>query len=255
MYTPDTYNIIKSFVNRCRTHSPENMKGTVNKGLEYYTKLIYNNINNVLMQAYPITHSVVAAEKWQMMVRGFIKQHPSTANRIWKMPREWMNYVENKHFAEKFDIPFLNDLLMFEWVEMEVFTMPSKKEKITGVKPKEIVSIEWDKKIKIIEVYRLVQLKYPVHLYAIKKAVENAGDYFLLTFRTDDHQVKYVDMPALHVLFFEQIRNGATLNEITWELQRFKKPREKDREVVKSYLESFVTSMFRYGIFKKFSSP
>jgi len=137
-----------------------------------------------------------------------------------------------------------NDLLYFEWIEIEVHTMadqspePYKKDGDVN-----------KNKIEVNPEYRLIKLNFPVHLYATEEAKKHSGNYFLLVYRhPDNFEVRFVDLPALHILFFEKIVNEEmTISEILKEIEEASG--SENIETVEKNILEFVEIMFDQKVF------
>jgi hypothetical protein len=104
----------------------------------------------------------------------------------------------------------LNDLLLVEWLELDVHTMddiayPSVTEK--G---------DWfSSKIAINPEYRLVKLSYPVHTTAPTSLEGKEGTFFLLVYREKENgNVQFVDLSIFYAYLLEQISNGELLKDV-----------------------------------------
>ena len=248
LYTKETYQSQKKLTNWVRTGTDPSVPGTVFEGLKQYRRLFRNNINNTMMQAFPITLEILTKEQWELMVDEFFAIHNSQTPHIWKLPFEFYQFVESNNFAEKFNKPFLNDLLHFEWIEIDVYTMADEYPE-----PYNKHGDSFNERLECNNEYRLINLKYPVHLYAAKEAVNHIGDYYLLSYRVPEtFKVKFINLPPLHVLFFEKISNeGMTAKEILDEFQT-QNP-EIEIEQLKSNLLDFISKMLFEKVFLGFS--
>jgi len=248
LYTPETYQIEKDLVQWCKTGEPVTIPGTRQKGLDQYRRLLRNNIHNAMEQAFPIAYTVLTETQWNTLIDDFHANHPAATPQIWKLPQEFYTFVEAHHYGENFSLPFLNDLLYFEWIEIAVHTMEDR--------PPEPSRSEGNPLMDIIVVHpehRIIHLDYPVHLYAAEEALKHKGDYFLLTFRTRNFDVQFVDFPALHAYFFEQVMLGKTGNEILKEVEKSSGSILNTLELKQNILE-FIKTMFEQDVFCGFKA-
>ncbi len=239
LYTDKTYDSQKRLTNWVRTGKESGVPGATSNGLKQYRRLFRNNINNSLSQAYPISFEVLSDEEWSTLVDEFFEKHDAKTPHIWKLPFEFYQFVKANNFSEKFNYPFLNDLVHFEWLEIEVYTMPNEYPQ-PYVKSGDILN-------NVLEVnpeYRLTQLEYPVHMYAAKESVNHKGDYFLLTYREPKtFDVKFMNLDPLHVLFFEKVANeNLTANQIIDFIidQNNSIPRDKLTKSIIGFLETMI---------------
>ena len=243
LYTPETYQIEKKLVRWCKTGEPQNIPGTHRQGLNQYRRLIRNNFHNAMEQAFPIAHTVLTEPQWNRLVDDFLAKHPAATPQVWKLPEEFCTFVKNNHYAERFSLPFLSDLLLFEWVEIEVHTLTDR-----APAPYKKEGDPFTDAVVVHPEHRLIRLTWPVHLYAAEKAREHPGDYYLLTFRTHDFDVRFVDLPALHAFFFEQFSSGQTLTDIL-ETIKAATPQMVHLEELTKNIVGFMKTMFSEKIF------
>lgn len=111
---------IGGFVAFCR--SPN--KGGSKREL-LYSKLIYRKFEQVLKRAFPITAHLLQEELWTRAVKEFVAYHDSSTPFLWQMPRAFLDFICKNQWKEKLDLPFLEELLHFEWIEIEIFMMPN----------------------------------------------------------------------------------------------------------------------------------
>ncbi len=243
LYTPETYQIEKDLVQWCKTGESVTIPGTRQKGLDQYRRLLRNNIHNAMEQAFPIAFTVLTESQWDTLIDDFHANHPAATPQVWKLPEEFYTFVEAHRYAEKFSLPFLNDLLHFKWIEIAVHTMEDQQP--------EPYRNEGDPLADTIVVHpehSIIRLKYPVHLYAAEEALAHEGDYFLLPFRTRDFDVRFVDLPALHAFYFEQIKQGKTGVKLLKELEQ-SSGKILNTKALKQNLLGFIQTMFSQGIF------
>ncbi|MGZ4099672.1 MAG: HvfC/BufC N-terminal domain-containing protein [Bacteroidia bacterium] len=184
----------------------------INKdNLHTYRRLCYNIAADVIETAYPITYSFLETEIWDKLVRGFYAEHKCQTPQVWRMPLEFYDYCLEKNLTEKLSIPFLNDLLYFEWLELDVHTMEDIEY------PKTKLKGDWmNDRIAMNPEYRLIKLSYPVHTMAPTEGLaEKKGDYFLLIYREKESgNVQFIDLSMFYTYILENLINGVLLKDI-----------------------------------------
>ncbi len=244
LYSKETYKIEQHLAEWCRTGKNIDIKGTKKEGLKQYRRLLRNNINNTMEQAFPIANEVLTKKEWDTLIDDFFANHKAQTNHIWKLPFEFYQFVQKQSYAIKFNKPFLNDLLYFEWIEIEVHTMADQ-----SPEPYRKDGDVNKNKIEVNPEYKLIKLKFPVHLYATEEAKKHSGNYFLLVYRhPDNFEVRFVDLPALHILFFEKIVNEEkTISEILKEIEDASG--SENIEAIEKNILDFVETMFDQKVF------
>jgi hypothetical protein len=248
LYNKNTYRIQQQLTNWVRTGLNADVQGTVFEGMKQYRRLFRNNIANNLQQAFPIAFKVLETTQWDTLVNDFFAKHDAQTPHIWKLPFEFFQFVKHNNYIVNFDLPFLNDLLYFEWTEIEVYTMQD-----IAPEPYKNTGELLNSKIEVNQEHRLINLKYPVHIYASKIAVKNIGEYYLLTYRMPKtFEVKFVNLPALHTLFFEKITiEKMTTVEIIKEITT-ENP-QVDEQKLSQNIQEFIKKMMLERVFLGYS--
>lgn len=175
------------------------LPGVKYERLTEYRRLVRNVFDGTLRQAFPITSEVLSGIEWNQMVDAFMAQHPAQNYRVWKMPHEFYRFVSEMDFARIFNRPYLNDLLYFEWMEIEVFTMPDET--------LPLFETEGDflrHRLILNPEFRLIELEYPVFKMAADEARKRKGRYFLLIFRhVESGAVRFVELSPFLALLWQ----------------------------------------------------
>lgn len=191
----NTSEIQSSLSNYCRTGTETELPGTTPGRLHQYRRLVYNVIEDTLAGAFPITRDFLTNDEWHEMVHYFFSNHSCKNNSVWKMPYEFYEFYSESAFHLITKYPFIPDLLYFEWLEIEVHTMPDvelKKYIAEGNPDNDIVYFNPE--------HKLVKLSYPVHELPPSQLTDDSlkGDYFLLVYRHQDSgDVEFFGLSAL----------------------------------------------------------
>ena len=206
-----TYKQQSKLAEYCRTGIKPELLGITEENLHHYRRLVFNIGLDTIETAYPITYSFLDREVWNKLVRDFYAEHKCQTPQVWKMPLEFHDYCVKKDIQTQLNLPFLNDLLYFEWLELDVHTMDDI------AYPEYQGKGEWmNDVIAINPEHRLVKFSYPVHLFAPTEMLDKqAGDYFLLIYREKESgNVQFMDVSILYAYIFEQINNGVLLKDV-----------------------------------------
>lgn len=198
-----TYEIQENLGLYCKTGIDQNLPGITENRLHHYRRLVFNVVKNTLEQAYPIALQVLGEKQFRELIHDFFSNHDCRSPQIWKLPGEFYEYSLENKTAEKINSPWLNDLLLFEWTEIEVHTMPDAEIPKAG----DITSY-LDDVLLINPEYRLIQMEYPAHLVKADKLEDNKGKYFVLISRDPkEGKVMFFNLSILHTWVFERIAN------------------------------------------------
>jgi hypothetical protein len=206
---PETADIQNRLAQICRTGEIEAIPGAKQDRLKEYRQLVHSVINNTFEQAFPITYQFLKEAEWELLINSFLKEHACQESQVWKLPLEFYEYVKEKDFEQSLGYPFLNELLYFEWLEIEIHTMPDM------VLPEYSIKGNFEKdKIVLNPEHEMMELTYPVHLLPVQEAIQHKGSYVALIFREQESgKVKFMNISALHVFLIESLTKEVLLLE------------------------------------------
>lgn len=194
----ETKAIQEQLGNYCRTGEEHPIKGTIPKRLRQYRRLVYNVFDGVLEQAFPITKTLLSTEQWNTLVTHFVREHQPQEHEVWKMPRELYDYIQSVDYGTRLKMPFLEELVYFEWLEIEVHGMPDV------VLPKVASkTISLESQLAFNPHHVLHQLSYPVHKSEATAYLDQLGEYFILIYRgLTDYNVHFLELSPFTALLF-----------------------------------------------------
>ena len=222
----------------CRTGNPVEIKGAVQKNLTHYRRLVFNNVLDTLETAYPITKNLLGDENWETIVNRFFSTYNIQSPQIWMMPEEFKNYLLEQEKELLNTYPLLENLLEFEWLEVEIFMMPDVPHK----KYKDgfyTLNPEID----------MMMLSYPVHIKSPNLITEKDKDsYFVSLHRNPDTgSVQFTNLSIPFVDVIEHLAaNPLTENDIKQILKKY----ASENEVNVAYDEFIKQSLATQLIFK-----
>lgn len=201
----------------CRTGIEQDVSGLAPGRVHHYRRLISNVVYDTLHRAFPITVAALGDETWNELVEEFFSTGLPQTPQVWKLPLEFYRYHAERESGDRRSLPFLDDLLYFEWMEIEIHTMPDR--------PNPPFQSEGDlmkDRLAFNPEYELVGLEYPVHTHPVKKAAQIKGDYFVLIYRLPGSgQVQFLDLSVLHVYIITRLQEELLpLNKIKHEIAR-----------------------------------
>lgn len=207
------------------------LKGVKEKGIRYYRELIFNIIWDGICNAYPIMTDFLGEDEMKNIVHRFFSSHACKNPQVWAMPKEFMDYVNNNEQTLIEQYPFLSELMLFEWKEIEMYMMPDKA--IPSYKEKGSWQVD---KLIINPEIEIISFTYPVFLVHPEEIDdEMKDDYLLLIYRDIDSKevlfniISDVVKKFINVLLQEPIS-----------LREFENKRERLTIVQKNQLKEFV---------------
>lgn len=205
----ETYQYQSTLAQYCRDGKEISMEGVISDRLPHYRRLVFNVVKDALETTYPISFKYIETGIWAEMVYNFFRIHKCIDPQVWRMPEEFYRFCKSNNYAEKYSFPFLNDLLWFEWLEVELYMMEDIEY------PKHTPSKNWIKeKVAINPEYRLIKLQFPVHLEKPFDSTEKKGDYFLLLYREKESgRVQFITLSILFAFLIENIASSEKTTE------------------------------------------
>ncbi len=173
----------------------------VTNRIRVYQNLIRNNIEETLIKGYPLTCDLLSSDQWNTLVEDFIARGKSTSPFLWRMPESFYHFVKKKRYQEKWNIPFLEELLHFEWIEIELFM-----QKDHSLKPFTTQGDVLSDRLYLNPESKLLHYHYPVFEKLTIDTPPAAGNYTLFGYRhPDTSQVHFISLSPLFALAFERL--------------------------------------------------
>ncbi|RAJ83576.1 hypothetical protein CLV59_103544 [Chitinophaga dinghuensis] len=207
----ETYSVQQAFSRYCRTGKKGNLSGVQTDRMAWYREMVFNIFADALETAFPIAFANLPQGKWDSMTKEFCSQHACQSYQLWKMPLEFYTYAVENSWDEKHHIPYLNDLLSFEWAELELYNMED-----LAVPAFKLQGNWLQESILLNPEYRLLAFKYPVHKETNRrKILQQAGAWFVLLYRMPETGlVQFIELSPWLAFVMEQLYAGITLSDI-----------------------------------------
>lgn len=176
-----------------------------------YRELVRNVIESSLSSAFPLTEELFSQAQWDTVVDEFIALHNAQSNEIWRLPEEFVSFAREQNYAQRFGYTFLDELLVFEWLEIEVFMMPD-----ADWQPGPMPAAPLAEPLSVNPEHRMGAYHYPLHNTApLELPNAEPGEYYLLLYR-DPHElvVEFMELSPLYVLLLEQLQQGNTAEAV-----------------------------------------
>ncbi|NQV02928.1 MAG: putative DNA-binding domain-containing protein [Bacteroidia bacterium] len=196
----------------CRTGDYTSIPGVNEKHVHHYRRLVYNVIDDTLRSAFPLTVNLLKPKDWTATMQRFFLEHPCQSPQVWTMPKEFYTYLYETQPDIVKKHPFLLELLLFEWLEVELYMMPD-------------LPVEFSRegnlltdRLVINPEHNLKAFSYPVHLKNAKFiTLTDKGNYFLVMHRLPESgKVEFTDLSPFLVRMLELLTEQAySLNELT----------------------------------------
>ncbi len=205
--------------------------------LPHYRRLVFNVIKDSLSSAYPLTKSLIGDEKFYQLCFAFFSTHACKEPQVYKMTGEILTYFKEHDVLNlKSEFPFIEELMLFEWTEMEMYMMADL------ALPKAKKSGDWLHDILVLNPEsRLLDFTYPVYKVKPNQLLkEKAGQHFCVAYREKNTgKIYFIDVSPLVALIISAINTGNKLHSIFDELnQSGIKLNEEQKDKIVAFLKS-----------------
>lgn len=248
-YSDSTQQYQRMLASYTRTGIEVNIPGTKNEGIARYRTMIYNVVNDSLATAYPLAKNLITAEEWNATVQHYFSSHACASPYLWQMPFEFFEFVKERELELQTQYPCLGDLLLYEWVEIEVFMMNDVE-----VSYSKNGSIKTDALV-LNPSCILQYFQYPVYS---KKAAEitsnDVAHYFMLTHRNPEtNLIRFMEVAPMFARMIELLDEKAqTIEALT---NQFSTESEIEiSQTIKKDIESFFQKCLTKGIILGFKN-
>jgi len=115
---PDFIRRQRRFADQIRNPDQPLPEGIDARRMQVYVDLFFNNIAGFLQGAFPVYRSLCSDNFWQAEVRRFIQQYGAQSPLFRDLAQAYRDYVEQHRTPQPDDLPFLQELLHYEWIEL-----------------------------------------------------------------------------------------------------------------------------------------
>jgi hypothetical protein len=201
----------------CRSGVEPDLPGVIPGRIHHYRRLVSNVVNDTLQTAFPITVAALGNNQWDQLVQDFFANGSPQTPQVWKLPLAFYHYHSGRETGKLIGKPYLDDLLCFEWMEIEVHTMPDRPHP-------DFVSAGDLLKDRLVfnPAHEIVKLEYPVHTHPVDEAMSLKGAFYALLYRLPESgTVQFLDLSGLNVYIITRLQEEQLpLNRIKNEFAR-----------------------------------
>ncbi len=191
--------------------------------MKIYSELFFNNVEGMLSNNFPVFRSLLSEQDWLALIRGFFATHQCRTPYFLELGQELMTYLETHPHAHPANMPFLLELLHYEWVELALDisqeSLPLSHVDANG----DLLSghpvqspLAW-----------LLSYQFPVHQISpdFQPQAPSTTPAFLLVYRNREDRVKFMEVnPVTGRLLYllsedEQLTGLQALEQIAGEMQ------------------------------------
>ena len=171
---------------------------------EIYESLLFNNICGFINNCFPVSRSLFEPAKWNRISRSFFEEWRCTTPIFSQIPYEFVRYISERPIGETL-VPWLSELLHYEWVELEVDLDEAVFDK---------AALE-SKGLNINPTAKLLAYQWPVHKIASDYQPDEMQQVCLVVYRDVDAKVRFTEVNATTLMLLQAIADWqAPLNAL-----------------------------------------
>ena len=177
--------------------------------MQVYVGLFHRNIASFLANGFPTAKSVLASERWEKLVQGFIHRHASETPYFMDISQEFMAFLDTD---PSLDVPgWLLELCHFEWVRKSLRSAAQELPEAGIDAPGDLL----EGRVVVSPLARPLCYRYPVHEIEAETIpdAEPANSTWLIACRRRDDSVHVVRSNALTHRLVEVLEPGISGNE------------------------------------------
>ena len=194
--------------------NPDNMCTVTNvtpDRMKLYQELVYNNIESIVRQAFPVITSILSSQQWHTLIQKFIQQNEGDSPYFFQLSEQFVEFLGSLE-TETLYYPFLLELAHYEWIELDVELEKDEEKSHGNISEIKIYATP----LKIQPTVRVLGYFYPVHKiskdYLPSKPTKQP--IFLVVYRNVYFNVKFMEVNVLTAQLIEVISTtNATIDQ------------------------------------------
>jgi hypothetical protein len=181
--------------------------GIEDRRMTIYRDLFFNNLVKLLAGTFPVLSEILGDDRWRILIRQYFSTHRSQTPYFLKVPKDFLDYLQDERKAAEGDLPFMNELAHYEWVELAL-QIDTQEFDLSDVDPegdllagRPVLSpLAW-----------VLAYDYPVHQISPANQPERAGEQstFLVVYRNRDDKVGFMEINAVAARLLELLQDDA----------------------------------------------
>ena len=197
--------------------------GIEDRRMEIYRELFYNNVEGFLTSSFPVLRTLIKDDDWHAMARDFYAKHHCHSPLFLEIPHEFLSYLKDERETLPSDLPFMQELAHYEWVELALSIAESED-------PIEETNVDGDLLDQCPQLTSLawpLSYQYPVHQISPDFQPESPPENptYILVYRDLDDEVSFIEFNAVSARLFSILQENknmsgrGALEQIATELQ------------------------------------
>lgn len=188
---------------------PENNpapKGIEDRRLSIYLELVYNNIEGLIANSFPVLRKITPDKQWHEMLRDYVCHHQAHTPLFPRMPLEFIQYLESERSEGSQDPDFLLELANYEWAEISI-ALDSREIELQGID----VTGDLLAGVPVLNPIIMPQTyRYPVHQISPDYLPNTRPETptYLLVYRRRDDEVGFLELNLVSARLIECIQSN-----------------------------------------------
>lgn len=177
--------------------------------IETYRELFFNNVDSFLSNNFPVLKTILNEQQWFELSQDFFSNHASSSPYFSEIPEEFIDFLQNER-KNKDDLPFLLELVHYEWVEM---ALSIAKENIK-TNPRHFIENLVQQTIALSPLAWPLAYQFPVQeispAFLPTKTPEEPT--YLLVYRDTDDEVQFMKTPPITFRLLQIVQDNESIS-------------------------------------------
>ncbi len=174
--------------------------------MQLYAQLVFGNVERVMGNMFPVLKSRLPECQWLALAREFFRDHDLHDPLFQSMPREFLNFLEQRAPAAD-DPPYLLELAHWEWVDYAL-SIDTTEIELDGIERDGCIM---DGLPVLNPLLWMLSYQHPVQRYRDEAPLAPAAESptYLVAWRDLDDRVGYLELNAVTARLLELLDGGA----------------------------------------------
>ncbi|MCZ6560555.1 MAG: putative DNA-binding domain-containing protein [Gammaproteobacteria bacterium] len=179
--------------------------GIEDRRMKIYRDLFFNNLVKLLAGTFPVLSKILGDERWRVLVRQYFSTHRSQTPYFLEVPKDFLGYLQNEHKATGDDLPFMNELAHYEWVELAL-QIDTREFDLSDIDPDGDLSAG---RPVLSPLAWVLAYAYPVHRISPTNQPQSPAEQgtFLVVYRDRDDKVGFMEINAVTARLLELLQD------------------------------------------------
>ena len=167
-------------------------EGIEDRRMAIYRDLFFNNLRNLLGGMFPVIRKIAGDERWERLIRLFMRHHVAKTPYFLQLPREFLAFLQNEYEPDADEYPFLLELAHYEYAEIAL-SISEDEDDLAGIDPDGDLLAGVPVKSVLARVYAYT---YPVHRISAEYLPDKPAEQpvFLALYRGNDDKVRFLEL-------------------------------------------------------------